>query len=271
MSWLTRVLILIGGIYLTYWLYKIVYLDMVLSVYWLVPGVIFLVLVLVFAPQINYFFWKRYTPPLYPFEKEWIEKNNSFYRKLSTEEKVFFEKRVFLFQKSVAVEAKGLETLPRDFLSAISSQQVMLTFGMENYLTEPYEKYIIYRTHFPSPLNPDRHASESHDGDKVVIFAGNQLLFSILEPEKYFNVGVYELARILKRNMPHKVLPLLSNEEMTTLDDSAPYTRAEAARQCNQSLEDDFAYAVHHFFCFGDKMESVSQSAYIKIKTFLNL
>lgn len=271
MSWLTRFLILIGAVYLTYWLYYIIYYDMILSVYRLVPGIIFIVLVLIFAPQINYFFWKKYTPPLYPFEKEWLEKYNHFYRNLSKQDKIAFGKRVFLFQKAIAVEVKGLETLPRDFLSAISSQQIMLTFGMENYLTEPYEKYIIYRTHFPSPLNPERHASESHDGDKVVIFAGNQLLFSIQEPEKYFNTGLYELVKILRSNMKTKVFPLLSKEEMSLIDRSSPYTRTDAARQCNQSLEDDFAYAVHHFFYFGDKMKMLSPLAYSRIKTFLNI
>ncbi len=271
MSWLTRILYLLGALYLTYWLYYILYMDMILSVYYLVPGIIFLVMVFIFAPQINYFFWKRYTPQLYPFEKEWLEKHNPFYRKLNPEEKKKFGQRVFLFQKSIETEVKGLDTLPRDFLSSISCQQVMLTFGMDNYLTEPYERFIIYRTHFPSPMLPERHASESHDGDKVVIFAGNQLLFSIQEPDKFFSVGIYELTRILRRNLSNTVFPLISQDEMSLIDQAAPYTRQDASRQCNQSLDDDFAYAVHHFFYFGEQMKELSFSTYEKIRLFLKL
>jgi Mlc titration factor MtfA (ptsG expression regulator) len=250
MSWLTRILYLLGLMYLTYWAYYVYFEGFVLLAYKILPGVVLMMLVFVFSPQINWFWWKRFTPALYTFEKEWLMQHSAFYCQLDSPQKQKFEKRVFLFQKSVIFEVKGLESVPRDFISAISSQQVMLTFGEAQYLTEPFERFIIYRTHFPSPLMPTRHASEVHAGDGVVIFAGDQLLFSLKEREKFFNVGIYELAKIYQLQRKEKEFPLLNLEDKASLDSIAPYTREAAESQCQQPLEDDFAYAVHHFFQF---------------------
>jgi hypothetical protein len=262
MSWLTRILYLLGLLYITYWGYYIYYEGFVLLAYKILPGVLLMMLVFVFSPQINWFWWKKYTPSLYSFEKVWLREHSPFYCSLREEEKIKFEKRVFLFQKSVIFEAKGLESVPRDFISAISSQQVMLTFRDKEYLTEPYERFIVYRTHFPSPVLQARHASEIHAGDGVVIFAGNQLLFSLKEREKYFNVGIYELAKIYKLNRKERPFPLLTEQNKELLDEISPYKRAAAELQCQQPLEDDFAYAIHHYFQFPERFRQKATVLY---------
>lgn len=239
---------------------------MVLHTTMIVPGVIFLVLIFIFSPQINWFWWKRHTPKLTNNQKKWLVENIPFYNRLNDETKAEFEKRVFMFEKSIILEAKGLETPPQDFMSALSSQQVMLTIGLTDFLTEPFERFIVYRTHFHSPENTERHASEINFEDNVVILAGNQLLFSVKKPAEYFNVGLYELARILKQNQPQLVFPILSEDDIQALNLLASYTIEQAETQCNQKLNDETALAIHHFFVFGADMNELYPELFQKIK-----
>lgn len=271
MSRLTFLLYLIGAGYIGYWLYYIIGEDMVLYSTRIVPGVIFLVLVFIFSPQINWFWWTRYTPSLAESQRKWLLKHSLFYSQLSDEDKRKFEDRVFLFEKSVHLEAKGLESAPQDFLSAISCQQVMMTFGLNRFLTQPFERFIVYRTHFHSPDNKERHASEINFEDNVIIFAGNQLLFSIRRPLEYFNTGIYELARVLMKTQSDILFPGLSENAIEILDSVANYTISQAEAQCNQKLEDRTALAIHHFFVFGDGMYRNYPELYQQIKKSLKL
>ncbi len=271
MSKLTLSLYLIGCGYIVYWLYYILGQDMVLYSMRIIPGIVFLVLVFIFSPQINWLWWKKYTPDLTNNQKNWLNEHSPFYTGLNASDKAKYEKRVFLFEKSVVLEAKGLESAPQDFLSAISSQQIMITMGLSNFLTEPFERFIVYRTHFHSPENMERHASEINFEDNVTILAGNQLLFSVKKPTEYFNIGIYELARILKKNQPQILFPSIAKDDIQNLNTVASYTIEQAENQCNQKLEDYTALAIHHFFTFNSEMNEMYPEMYRRIKISLGL
>lgn len=127
-----------------------------------------------------------------------------FYKQLTLGDKSKFEQRLALFM--IAHEYKMQPTkrsaddeavnAPEDLKAICSIPAIILTFYEENYLFKEIEQIVLYNHPFPSPRYHELHSCESNKEDKVLIFSLPHLEKGVKDPFTYFDIGMYEWARI---------------------------------------------------------------------------
>jgi len=139
----------------------------------------------------------------YPVRKELrhdetyiLEKEFSFYRKLSEKQKRYFRHRVHSFVNQYKfVGRQGLEPTPAIRLK-IAATWVMLTFGMRSYLPSIFEGIIIYPDVFES-RNGNMHKGEFNPMAKAVVFSWKHFEEGHAFENDNLNLGLHEFAHVL--------------------------------------------------------------------------
>lgn len=175
--------------------------------WYLIPVVILLAMVYILSPQIDFWWSKRYPPDLDPPLRRLLERS-PFYSRLAPENRKKFRDRVALFMQAKDFKGQNLESIPEDIKAVVAAAGVQVTFDREEYLLPAYETIIFYPHPFPSPQFPQHwHISEIFDEDGVILLSAEHVLRGFLEPKRYFNVALYEMARAASRNYPDFKLP----------------------------------------------------------------
>ena len=193
-----------------------------------------LVLLYIFSPQIDWWWYRRYPPKLEEPFRQMLRQQYPFYVQLSPEEKLRFRQRIALFRMAKDFMGQGIEEVPEDirFFTALSG--VHLTFGWEDYLLPKFEKIIIYPHPFPSPQYPERfHASEVFEEDGVVLFSAQHLVKGVLESKRHFPVGLYEMAKVMLLSYPEKEWPKLPDDAWERLEKISGISREALVQYIN--------------------------------------
>ncbi len=127
-----------------------------------------------------------------------------FYKQLNDLDRDKFQKRLALFmiahdfkmQPSKRSEEEDATDAPEDIKAICSIPAIILTFYEENFLLKEIEQVVLYNHPFPSPRYHELHSCESNKEDKVLIFSLPHLEKGVKDPFTYFDVGMYEWARI---------------------------------------------------------------------------
>ena len=107
---------------------------------------------------------------MYGAQRAIISNNFTFYNKLSTIDKRYFEHRVLKFIDSHNfIGRRGLEITKKMEL-LIASTAVMLTFGMRSYLFSQFENIIIYPKNYLSKVTNKRHLGETNPRLGTIVF-----------------------------------------------------------------------------------------------------
>jgi len=136
---------------------------------------------------------------LRPDESHMLEKEFSFYKKLSERQKQYFRHRVhrFILQYKF-IGRQGLEPTP-DIALKIAATWVMLTFGMRSYLPKIFEAIIIYPDIFES-RNGNMHKGEFNPMAKAVVFSWKHFEEGHAFESDNLNLGLHEFAHVLHLN-----------------------------------------------------------------------
>lgn len=196
-----------------------------------------LAMLFVFSPQIDWWWYRRRPPELDESFRGLLRQQYPFYMQLSPEKKLKFRQRVALFRLAKDFMPQGMEEVPEDIQLFVALSGVHLTFGWEEYLLPKFEKIIIYPHPFPSPQYPEQfHASEVFAEDGVVLFSAQHLVKGVLEPQRYFPVGLYEMARVMLLSYPEKRWPILREDSWEPLERISGVSREALVQYMN--LED---------------------------------
>jgi len=163
-----------------------------LTASWSIVPLVVLVLIYLFQPQIDYWWLSRNPVEIDKGVREMIHNTNPFYRNLAQAEKDEFHKRLLLYEKGREFIAKGMEkdtSVPYDIRYMISQIPVSLSFWSKNFLIEKYDRLVIYKHAFPSPLKKYLHTYETNEEDGVIIFSLEHAEASFFQPKQYFNVA----------------------------------------------------------------------------------
>jgi hypothetical protein len=166
-----------------------------LSIY---VGIAFVVLaiIFVFSPQIDWWWWSKYTPKLSAPVQKIFSEFKSEYKTLSGERKRLFDRRIFLYTRGQDYEFKDIDGSPEDIKAIIAYYPVMLSLNRKDFLLAPYDKIVLFRKKFLSPELKQEHASESNHVDKVIIFSLDYLVAAFRNPGSYFDIALYEFVQI---------------------------------------------------------------------------
>jgi Glucose-regulated metallo-peptidase M90 len=169
--------------------------------YWLIPCLLGLSFTYVFSPQINWWWYSKRPPELEPAIVQRLQ-NLPFYARLEEAQQLKFRQRLALTRMNTEWTLNGfpIDEMPPDLQTAIASQAVIATWNRPDgqYFFPKYEKVIAFPKSFLSPEHPYNHQSERYDGeDKCLMFSAEAVMKAFMEPTRYFNVALYEYARLL--------------------------------------------------------------------------
>src|SRR5262249_55698342 len=106
-----------------------------------------------------------FTHHLNPSMKEKVEKyisgRFSYYEKLSERERIRFVFRVRRFVRCKHFSGKEMEVTP-EMKVLIASSAIQLTFGLENYFLDYFDRIIIFPDSYYSPITGLRHMGEAN-------------------------------------------------------------------------------------------------------------
>jgi len=215
---LSRILVFPAMVIVAILVYLIFKNDWIyLSIYVAIP-IVFMGILFVLSPQIDWWWWSRYTPALSKKITDIFEKHWSLYNQLPETEKNLFNKRVFLFSKGKAFDFKGLDGNPEDLKAIVAFFPVLLSLHKKEFLYDPYDHLIFYPILFPSPELLKPHASEVHHEDGVLIFSLEHAILGFREPQKYFNTLLYEYCYVHEQKYNDELWPQFSQEDIRILE-----------------------------------------------------
>lgn len=222
--------------------------------YYLIPCAVGAALVYVLSPQIDWWWYKRFPPKLPRGLQTMLRSRFHWYKQLPPNLQRRFEERTALYMKAHEFKAQGMETMPADVQAVIAASAVQISFGHEDFLMEPYEHIIVYAHPFPSPQYPDKwHTSELYDEDGVLLFSAQHLMLGFFEPRKYFNIALYEYARVFKRCHPEKPWPEWQPSDWQALETISGMPQQAIQNWIGLPDIDIEAVAAVHFFVFPER------------------
>ncbi|WP_116127209.1 zinc-dependent peptidase [Lewinella sp. IMCC34183] len=148
------------------------------------------------APQLRWWYWKK-NPPDLPVELAPLLDRFPLYRALDLEGKRDFRRRTFLIREATDFQGMAIETIPADVRLMVAASAATVTFYREEFLVPAFENVIFYPHLFPTPEHEVLHASEMYPEDGVIIWTLTYFVRSVVEPDKYLQLGFYEYGRAL--------------------------------------------------------------------------
>ncbi len=223
---------------------------------YIIPVVVILALIYVLAPQINWWWYRRYPPALDPPVRALLERHYRFYQHLSPVRQKQFRERVALYQLSVDFKPQGMESTPEDLKMVVAAAAVTMTLHIAEekaWRLPAFEHVVLYPHRFPSPQYPEHfHASEIFEEDGVLLFSAEHLMLAFTQPAQYFNLGLYEYARVFKKQYLALTWPPTPVDIWEKLEPIGGFSRAAIGEWINLPLQelDAEAVAVAHFFLY---------------------
>lgn len=222
------------------------------SIY-LVPLVAILAVIYISSPQINWWWYVRYPPDLAGKIRELLFKY-PFYQRLPEGEKKRFRNRVALFVMGNEFIPQGIKDVPEDVKAIVAANAVTLIFGQKEFLFPKFENVIINPKPLPTLQFPDKyHASEIYEPDGAVLFSVEQLVRSFVESKQYFNIGLYEYAKVFVLTYKEFVYPTFDETSWEALERISGFSKTWIAQWINLPDIDLLAVSMAHFFIFPEQ------------------
>ncbi|HEX8268929.1 MAG TPA: zinc-dependent peptidase [Flavobacterium sp.] len=143
-----------------------------------------------------YTHWYLITKKLSPLRKKILIGKVPFFRRLSVRRQGYFEHRVATFIKTYEFQGKSIE-ITDEIQVLVASAYVMLTFGMRNYITDVFDKILIYPDSYHSTINEQLHNGEFNPHYGAVVFSWKHFREGFEEGSDNLNLGIHEFAHVL--------------------------------------------------------------------------
>ena len=175
---------------------------------WILPCVLIAAFIWVLSPQINWWWYSKRPPALETGIVQALERFSPFYSTLPPTDQQRFRDRLALTRMATDWTSKDLpdDEIPPDLETAIAVQSVIVTWNKEQYLFPEFEKVVISPSAFLSPELPFRHNSETYPPEQCLLFSAKAVIAGFTQPTAFFNVVLYEYAKIFLMRYPGPVL-----------------------------------------------------------------
>lgn len=149
-------------------------------------------------PLYNHFYisFKR----LKKSQKDILQNNFLFYKKLSNKEKKNFEHRVAAFIKDKDFIGREDVVITDEMKVLISATAVMLTFGFRDFFIGIISKVIVYPNKFYSKTNDAYHKGEFNPKLKTLVLSWEDFLEGFRIPNDNINLGIHEFSHAIHLN-----------------------------------------------------------------------
>jgi len=237
--------------------------------------IIFFVLVLAiiytFSPQINWAWYTRNPPEIDEPMRNLLIQNHSFYNELSLNDKKLFRNRMALYMMAVEFMPMGWERLSEDIKGVLAANIVQMTLKQADFLLPKFEKIVVYTTPFPSPQFPKQlHASELFEEDGVFLFSAQQVMWSFLQPQQYYNLVLHEYIKGYQLSYPDKNYPILKTTDWSTLHQISSFSKENIEGIIGLSAIDPTVVSGTLFFTHPEKYQQLAPDLYQKWATIFS-
>jgi hypothetical protein len=171
----------------------------------ILPVLVLGFLTYIFSAEINHYWLNRYPVEIDQREHQFLIRHLIFYQQLSPLRQKEFGKSCINFHRQRDFILQGMPNFPDDLKVLLAGQVIFLNKVFEVSLDDwdPYDKIVLYPHPFMSPEIEKVHASETHVTEGVWLFSIDQLIPGMTQPQRFFNIGLYEFLRTLKMIKPH--------------------------------------------------------------------
>ena len=252
-------------------------------------GIIFLLLILfrIVEPTYMMIFNKPLYLYLYPFpkkltltQKQILENEFPFFKKLSNKKKIYFEHRVKGFLNHYQFIGKEELLVTDEMKIIIAGTYIMLTFGMRHYLINLFKVIIIYPSAYFSTSNQQYHKGEFNPIMKAVAFSWEDFIIGHQSTNDNINLGLHEFAHVLhfhgmKSNDPsailfydefNKVITYFNDENLNKKLSDSDYFREYAYENRFEFI----AVILEHFFETPHLFKSKYPELYQHVSSMIN-
>ena len=218
-----------------------------------------IVTVLIFTPQIDWWYWQRRPPDLPRGLRSLLEQRVSFYQRLDPLAQREYRRRAFLLRESLDFTGQGVDKIPEDVRLLPALAGTTISFGREEFLFPAYEKIVLYPHPFPSPQYDFLHVTERYAPDGVLLFSMPHLMRSVVEEQAFPNLALYEYAKIYRERYPEEDYPELDGD---TLEAISGFSEAAVAKFLGFAEPDRRALTSVYFFSFASKFKQMAPEVY---------
>lgn len=226
---------------------------------------------------IHIYFFKKKLPRN---KKEFLESSIGFYQNLSPKYKVYYEHRIATFiRRYDFIERDGFDITP-EVKVLIASSYIKLTFGMRRYLTNTFQRVIVYPSIYYSLITEQYHKGEFNPALKTIIFSWEDFLLGDIITNDNINLGIHEFAHALtfhgvkSKDASARVFYKFYRKLSVFLDDQENIeylTSTGFFRDYAKTNKLEFiAVILEHFFESPEELKQHYPKVYYKIKRMLN-
>lgn len=134
---------------------------------------------------------------LTPQQVKLIEEHSNFYKKLKPKYQVSYQHRVAKFlEKHPFIGRENLE-ITDEIKIAIATTAVKLTFGLEDFNFNSFDKILVYPSYYFSRINNKNHIGEFNPQLKLLIFSWEHFQESLFDKRDNLNLGIHEFSHAL--------------------------------------------------------------------------
>lgn len=223
--------------------------------------------------------WHLFPRSIPAVQRDILSQNFSFYNRLTPSKKRYFEHRINKFIDKYEFIGHEIE-ITDEILVLISGTYVMLTFGMRSYLSDLFQKILIYPTAYYSTLNEVYHKGEFNPRMKTVVFSWEDFLSGHGVATDNLNLGLHEFTHVLHFHCLRKrgVNAAIFQDEYAAI--LAIYKTPHLIQQINDkayfrlyAYENQFEFIsvlLEHFFETPNDFMNIHPQLYSHVKRMIN-
>lgn len=130
-------------------------------------------------------------------QKEILSEKVDFYKKLDKNYQEHFEHRLATFIRTYEFIGRDGYVVNANTKVLIGSSYVMLTFGKRKFITEIFERIVIYPDAFLSAVGNRKHKGEFNPRYKTVVFSWKHFIEGIETKDDNINLAIHEFTHII--------------------------------------------------------------------------
>lgn len=133
-------------------------------------------------------------------QKSILNSDFAFYKKLTKNQKKYFEHRLASFIKDKHFISRKNFQITDEVKVLISATAVMLTFGFRDFYIGLISKIVVYPNTFYSAINKKNHKGEFNPKLKTVVFSWEDFKYGYDISNDNLNLGIHEFAHAIHLN-----------------------------------------------------------------------
>ncbi len=130
-------------------------------------------------------------------QKQILLEKVDFYQKLDENYQKHFEHRLAIFLRTYQFIGRDGFQVNAEVKILIASSYITLTFGKRKFITDVFDKIIVYPDIFHSIVNKRKHKGEFNPKYKIVVFSWKHFLEGIAIKDDNINLGIHEFTHVI--------------------------------------------------------------------------